>query len=873
MRDRLYRTLPPLIGLAVFLAALVVLRRELHSVSWHSLVGDLLAIPVTRLASAVLLTAINYAVLTGYDFIAFEYIGKKLSKGKIFLTSFLAYAIAHNVGFAMLSGASVRYRFYARWGVTPKELSRIVFSYSVTFWLGLLFLGGLSLAISPLPAAHDLPASWLVVSAGWALAAVPVVYLSLTVVRREPVRFGKYELPLPRPRLAAAQLLVSVVDWALAGAVFYVLLPAGTSFLTVLGAFLAAQLLGLASHVPGGVGVFEGLMVILLKPFFTSGQLFPALAVFRAIYYLLPLCLALLGLVIDEIHQRRSEAARAKAFMGRLSEELTPRVLAVVTFIGGLVLLFSGATPAAAGRLGFLAHVLPLSVVETSHFVGSLVGVALLLLSHGIARRLDAAYYLTAAAISVGMLASLLKGADYEEAIVLAVLLIVLYAARGAFDRKTAFFEARFSASWIAAVAAAVTASIWLGLFAFKHVEYSNDLWWQFTLHGEASRFLRAAVGSVIAVTIFAITRLIAYAPHEAPEPTNDDLETATAIIRRQTATYPYLVYLRDKSLLFDEEKTGFVMYAVQGRSWIAMGDPVCPPERIPDMIRLFLEKCDDFGATAAFYEIGKGTLHHYADFGMTFVKLGEEARVDLQQFTIEGSSGSKFRQVIRRLERDGCTFRIVQPENVAGILDQLEAVSNNWRQEKSGGEKGFSLGFFDPQYVVRFPVAVIEREGRIQAFTNIWPGPEKHELSADLMRYHCEAPKNVMEALFVHVMNWGKEQGYQWFGLGMAPMSGFEKSPVAPLWSRLGMLLYEHGGALYNFQGLRAFKQKFNPIWVPHYLAYPGGLTLPRVLADAAALVAGGYRRIFLNPKDARRENTVDRGHPDSRVFAGHAR
>jgi phosphatidylglycerol lysyltransferase len=114
-------------------------------------------------------------------------------------------------------------------------------------------------------------------------------------------------------------------------------------------------------------------------------------------------------------------------------------------------------------------------------------------------------------------------------------------------------------------------------------------------------------------------------------------------------------------------------------------------------------------------------------------------------------------------------------------------------------------------------------------------------------MRYHKDAPKGVMEALFVHLLRWGKEQGYGWFGLGMAPFSGFEASPVAPLWSRLGRFLYQHGETFYNFQGLRAYKEKFKPTWEPRYLAYPGGLALPRILADVAALVAGGYRRIFL--------------------------
>ena len=201
---------------------------------------------------------------------------------------------------------------------------------------------------------------------------------------------------------------------------------------------------------------------------------------------------------------------------------------------------------------------------------------------------------------------------------------------------------------------------------------------------------------------------------------------------------------------------------------------------------------------------------------------------------------------MIRRLEKDGATFRILSPEQVAGVIDQLQTVSDDWLAAKATAEKGFSLGFFDEAYLARFPIAVIERDGRIQAFANILAGPQHEELSIDLMRYHRDAPKSVMEALFVYLLTWGKEQGYRWFSLGMAPLSGFETSPVAPLWNRLAAFLYEHGESVYNFQGLRAYKEKFDPMWEPHYLAYPGGLRLPRIMADVSALVAGGYRQIF---------------------------
>jgi phosphatidylglycerol lysyltransferase len=141
----------------------------------------------------------------------------------------------------------------------------------------------------------------------------------------------------------------------------------------------------------------------------------------------------------------------------------------------------------------------------------------------------------------------------------------------------------------------------------------------------------------------------------------------------------------------------------------------------------------------------------------------------------------------------------------------------------------------------------MIERGNDVMAFATLWPGPQHTELSLELMRYRHDAPADVMEGLMVHLMRWGQTQGYRWFSLAMAPLSGFERSPVAPLWMRLGSFLYAHGETLYHFQGLRAYKEKFHPQWEPRYLVYPGGFRLPRILTDTAALIAGGYRKVLL--------------------------
>ena len=850
MRHRLYRALPALVGLALFIAALEVLRRQLRVLSWQAFVTDLLGTPTNRLLAAIGFVVLNYAILSGYDLIALASIGKRLPFRRVLLTSFTAYAVSNNVGFAILSGATVRYRFYSRLGITAQELSRIVFSYTVTFWLGIFTLGGLSLALSPPPSIEALPGGLFVAQIGWLLAAVAPAYLVLTLVRREPLRFRGLEFPLPRFRLALAQVVISSADWALAAAILYKLFPPDSApFVMVMGAFLGAQLLGLASHVPGGIGVFESLMVLLLDPYLSSDHVLASLVIFRVIYYLLPLSAAIVILAVDEVHRRRSHAVRITAFFRTVSQRFTPQALAVVTFIGGLVLLFSGAVPAAEGRIAALGRFLPLAVLEGAHFAGSLAGVSLILLSQGLARHLRVAYTFTVLGTIVGIVTLVLKGAGYELIALLTTQLVLLAPARPAFDRESPYFDTRFSTAWAVAVVGAVASSVWLGLFAHRHVDFSADLWWQFELHAEASRFLRATAAASMVLLCFGIVRLLRYPPVEAPAPTETDLEAAGTIISRQAETYANLVYLRDKTLLFDKERTGFVMYGVKGSTWVALGDPVCPEDRVPELLRLFLDRCDDFDATPVFHEVRPAPLHHYVDLGLHFLKLGEEAKVDLQAFSLESPQAARLKDSIRRVENEGARFRVFAPEETIRRMDELKEVSDDWLKGNATGERGFSTGFFDPRYLSLFPVAVIECGRQVLAFANLLAGSQKQELAADLMRYRREAPKGILESLFVYSMLWGKQQGYERFSLGMAPMSGFERSPVEPLWAKVGVSLYEHGETFHSFQASRAFKERFNPFWEPRYLASPGGLKLPLILADVAALIS--------RPRAHRRLNT----------------
>lgn len=846
-RSRVWRWVQPLIALALFAAGIAVLQADLRRVSYATIRATLRSLPHGALWWAVAFTLLNYAVLCLYDLLAFRYIGKRQTWWKVALASFTGYAISNSVGWAVISGTSVRYRFYSRWGLTAGDISRIIIFYNGTFWLGLLVLGGYSMAFDPHPDLVTLAGPLAVHAAGALMLGIAGAYALAALVWRKPIHLGGFRAPIPPPGTVLLQFLLSTVDWALAGAVLYVLIPhTGLDFPEVLSAFIAAQLLGLISHVPGGVGVFEGTMAYLLRGYGVPAELVSSLLLYRLVYYLVPLVMALAFLVADELRLRRHAIARWGGAFGALTGQVTPKVLAVFTFLAGVVLLVSGATPVERERVHWLARYLPLVVIETSHFLGSVLGVGLLFISNGVYRRLRFAWYVAAAALAMGIAASLLKGVDYEEGFFLAALLAALGVSRPAFDRRAHFFAARFSPGWFASVVAVVGASIWLGFFAFRHVEYSSELWWRFAMDADAPRFLRASVGAFVAILAFGVLRLMRPAPPEVVEPTPRDLEDAGRLVAGQPHTQPFLVYLGDKSLLFSPERDAFLMYGVQGKTWVALGDPVGDPACTNALIRQFFGRCDDFGGIPVFYQVSKDKLHQYADFGLTFVKLGEEAFVPLQSFALDGAERKPLRLVLNRFARSGMRFRIVPPGQVETVLPEVRAVSADWLAHKAVAEKGFSLGFFDEGFVRRFPMALIESDGRVEAFATVWPGPDGTELSVDLMRYRASAPKNVMEVLLLQVMLWGKENGYLRFNLGMAPLSGLEMSAVAPVWTRMGSWLFERGGTLYNFQGLRAYKEKFHPVWEPRYLAYPGGLNLPRIMADVSALIAGGYRRIF---------------------------
>jgi phosphatidylglycerol lysyltransferase len=531
---------------------------------------------------------------------------------------------------------------------------------------------------------------------------------------------------------------------------------------------------------------------------------------------------------------------------GRWVPDAAPSLLGLTTFVAGVVLLMSGATPSIHARVASLHHVVPLPVLELSHFTGSVAGIALVFLARGLRQRLDAAWHFTVAALVVGIVASLLKGLDYEEAIVLAIVLAAVLPARARFYRRAALTAEPLSPAWTAAVLLVLGGTLWLGFFSFRHVDYSTELWWRFAARADAPRFLRAQVGVTVFALGFALSRLFRPALAVAEPASAAQLERIVPALQRSGRAMSSLALLGDKALFMAANGSGFIMYGIKGRSWVALGDPVGTPEEQRELAWAFSETAIRQGGRPVFYKVSRDILPLYLDLGLTLLKLGEQGRVSLDGFTLDGRERAKLRQPVNFCEKQGCRFAIVPAEEVEALLPQLRRVSDAWLASKRTREKGFSLGRFDAQYMSRFPVALAWRGEEIIAFANVLGTVTKEELSIDLMRHLPDAPNGIMDFLFAKLMLWGAGEGYRWFNLGMAPMSGLEARALAPAWSRFGALLYRHGEHFYNFRGLRRYKEKFQPQWEPRYLAAPGGLALPGVLTNVTALISGGLAGVI---------------------------
>ncbi len=845
---RFRSALLPLISVIVFFLALAAIHHLLHEVSYAKLKAELASLNWTQIGLSLAFTAGSFFALIGYDWSALSYLGQRLPLKTVALASSCGYALSNTVGLSLLSGGSVRYRIYLAAGLDGADIARLTLFSTLAMAIGTGLVGAAALLIHPQLLAEFFRLSpALLRGVGMAVLAIAVGLFVVAIVRRSPLRLGSWQIAMPRPATLLLQLAASVIDVGCAAACLYVLIPdAQVPYLAYLVVYALALLAGMVSNVPGGLGVFESVFLVALGRAEPRETLLAALVAYRVVYYLIPLVLAITVLLGREMAERAVLIKAAVSRVQSVSGYIAPTVLSGLTFINGLVLLVSTATPAVPERLERLEGLVPLAIVEVSHILAAVMGIAMLVIARGLLRKLNGAYWLAILASITGSLLSLMKGIDYEESLILAITAAVLAFNRKAFYRRTALLDEPIGWAWISSMLAAVGGMYWIVLFAHKHIEYAHELWWQFEFDAQASRALRAGFAVALSLFLFGIARLLRSPRQRGKLPSKAELDVVETIVRAQDSVDGQLALMGDKYLLFADRQEAFLMYGIRGSHWIALGDPIGRGEAVDELAWRFLEMADRESSRIAFYQTRAETLPLYIDMGLVPYKLGEEAIIVLASFSLEGAKRKGIRQAASRGERDGLTLDIIERDAVPQHWEALSAVSSAWMGSKNTREKRFSLGAFDRDYVCRNGVALVHQNKRLVAFATLMTTDTRAEASIDLMRHVPDSPRTTMEYLFVKLINYFKDQGYQRFTLGMAPMSGMETHPLAPLWHRFGHLIYNRGERFYNFQGLRQFKEKFDPVWEPRYLVAQAGSNPLLVMADVSTLIAGGMQGIF---------------------------
>lgn len=617
-------------------------------------------------------------------------------------------------------------------------------------------------------------------------------------------------------------VLASALDWACVISFFLLvgyILGYNLPIYDVIPLFMIAITIGIISMIPGSLGSFDLIMVSgLVGLGIDKAQALSWLLVFRLFYYILPFCLGVV-LFLKNMGSRLNE--KYLGIPQKVIEALSTIILVWGLRLFGFFLIVSAIVPQELGHLPLLRELTP----STGQFVFQLpsivLGVLFFLLARLVKRRLKFTLTLATVLGLVSLVYLNIGSFSLPSSLFLMVLLFLVWWNKDIFVRRQYIYAWEDCCKDIIYIGGTLFLTLVLlghfnphHVFKLKHLSHLVTHW----IH-----FLGL---SLILVMLYVLVL----------RQSNQMKENFGEVFDKQRyqdfiATIPNLnldaalAFLGDKYLYWYQEdgqdKVVF-QFAIENNKCVVMSDPLAHSGYLEKGLSQFLAEAEDANISVIFYEVNQETTLLLHEYGYDFMKFGETAQVSLDEFTTEGKHGKKFRTVVNKLENKGYQFQVLQPPFDKKMLNTLKEISDSWLDGRQ--EKGFSLGYFDEKYIQLAPIALVsDEEDNIQAFVTFLASNGPNEASIDLMRYDLKtAPNGIMDYLFVKLLLHFKEEGVTFFDLGMAPLSNVGTEKHSFLQEKVAYLIYAFTNRFYSFSGLRQYKQKFNPIWAPRYVAYP---------------------------------------------------
>ena len=806
-----------LIKLVLFIsiASLVIVEitRLFKTISFDKIEEILVGLSPIEIICLALFGFMAVAPMIFYDRILNKELHQKQTLSYLLETSWTINSLNNMIGFAGLVDVGLRYSFYGDEERPEKSMQGIsrVIPYFMSGFSMFALIGLVFTLIFPIS---------MGIKQYWPALLGASLYLPIVLFvsnRKKWTYFGQLG-----GKTILSLVLASVLDWACVISFFLLvgyILGYNLPIYDMIPLFMIAITIGIMSMIPGSLGSFDLIMVSgLVGLGIDKAQALSWLLVFRLFYYILPFCLGVV-LFLKNMGSRLNE--KYLGIPQKVIEALSTIILVWGLRLFGFFLIVSAIVPQELGHLPLLKELSP----STGQFVFQLpsivLGVLFFLLARLVKRRLKFTLALTTGLGLVSLVYLNIGSFSLISSIFLIKLLSLIWWKKDTFVRRHYIYAWEDCCKDIIYIGG----TLFLTLLLLGHLNPHHVFQLNHLSHVITHWLYLLSVSLVLVSLYVLLLRKSNQFKGEIGESFDkqryQDFITTIPNINLDAA----LAFLGDKYLYWYQEdgqdKVVF-QFAIENNKCVVMSDPLAQPGYLEKGLSQFLADAEVANIAVIFYEVNQETTLLLHEYGYGFMKFGETAQVPLEKFTIEGKHGKKFRTVVNKLENKGYQFEVLQPPFDEELLNDLKEISDSWLDGRQ--EKGFSLGYFDEKYIQLAPIALVrDEENKVQAFVTFLASNGPEEASIDLMRYHLRtAPNGIMDYLFVKLLLHFKEEGVTFFDLGMAPLSNVGTEKHSFLQEKVAYLIYAFTNRFYSFSGLRQYKQKFSPVWMPRYIAYP---------------------------------------------------
>ena len=806
-----------LIKLVLFIsiASLVIVEitRLFKTISFDKIEEILVGLSPIEIICLALFGFMAVAPMIFYDRILNKELHQKQTLSYLLETSWTINSLNNMIGFAGLVDVGLRYSFYGDEERPEKSMQGIsrVIPYFMSGFSMFALIGLVFTLIFPIS---------MGIKQYWPALLGASLYLPIVLFvsnRKKWTYFGQLG-----GKTILSLVLASVLDWACVISFFLLvgyILGYNLPIYDMIPLFMIAITIGIMSMIPGSLGSFDLIMVSgLVGLGIDKAQALSWLLVFRLFYYILPFCLGVV-LFLKNMGSRLNE--KYLGIPQKVIEALSTIILVWGLRLFGFFLIVSAIVPQELGHIPFLKELSP----STGQFVFQLpsivLGVLFFLLARLVKRRLKFTLALTTGLGLVSLVYLNIGSFSLISSIFLIKLLSLIWWKKDTFVRRHYIYAWEDCCKDIIYIGG----TLFLTLLLLGHLNPHHVFQLNHLSHVITHWLYLLSVSLVLVSLYVLLLRKSNQFKGEIGESFDkqryQDFITTIPNINLDAA----LAFLGDKYLYWYQEdgqdKVVF-QFAIENNKCVVMSDPLAQPGYLEKGLSQFLADAEVANIAVIFYEVNQETTLLLHEYGYGFMKFGETAQVPLEKFTIEGKHGKKFRTVVNKLENKGYQFEVLQPPFDEELLNDLKEISDSWLDGRQ--EKSFSLGYFDEKYIQLAPIALVrDEENKVQAFVTFLASNGPEEASIDLMRYHLRtAPNGIMDYLFVKLLLHFKEEGVIFFDLGMAPLSNVGTEKHSFLQEKVAYLIYAFTNRFYSFSGLRQYKQKFSPVWMPRYIAYP---------------------------------------------------